>query len=264
MKPPETDPAPRPSPAFEEPEGGRPAELHRALAARAATARPSEDCPAPDTLWRAVAGELRAEQARDLVDHTARCPVCAEAWRLAVELQRDLEREAPGATAAGKAAGPEADVVTLRPAQGEDPEEEGFWRPWLQTAALIALLAGAAVLLPKGLLEDRPFLAPSVERGAEAGLRALVPQDRPLAREGLVLRWSEPEPGLAYDVDLLWPTEGGTAEVLSVRGLEEPALPLPPRRLEALPTGSVLLWEVTARRDGEEVARSTFTLRLGD
>lgn len=40
-------------------------------------------CPAPEAVWDALHG-TDAELRGQMVDHMAGCPVCAEAWRLAV------------------------------------------------------------------------------------------------------------------------------------------------------------------------------------
>jgi hypothetical protein len=51
-------------------------------------ALPTDECPAPERLLDAASGALDAEERAAVVDHMAICPVCAEAWRLAV-LHRD-------------------------------------------------------------------------------------------------------------------------------------------------------------------------------
>ncbi len=47
------------------------------------TAVPGDDCPAPDTLLSAFHRLLSQDEIDAVLDHTAACPVCAEAWRLA-------------------------------------------------------------------------------------------------------------------------------------------------------------------------------------
>lgn len=41
-------------------------------------------CPPAEDVWDAFHGVLAPERRRQVVDHTATCPMCAEAWRLAV------------------------------------------------------------------------------------------------------------------------------------------------------------------------------------
>jgi hypothetical protein len=70
-----------------------------ALRALGETAAPRGDCPAPESLWEAVRSELPAARRREVVDHVAGCLVCAEAWRLAVEIDPDPR---PAAAVAGR------------------------------------------------------------------------------------------------------------------------------------------------------------------
>jgi hypothetical protein len=42
-----------------------------------------EQCPASDVLYNAYHGMLTSEELAGVTDHMARCPVCAEAYRLA-------------------------------------------------------------------------------------------------------------------------------------------------------------------------------------
>ncbi|MFT4623185.1 MAG: hypothetical protein ACI8PZ_001841 [Myxococcota bacterium] len=46
-------------------------------------AMPTDDCIPADRLLAAAQGELDPEARDAVIDHTTRCPVCAEAWRLA-------------------------------------------------------------------------------------------------------------------------------------------------------------------------------------
>jgi len=41
-------------------------------------------CPPAEDVWDALHGGLAPRRRREVVDHTAACPLCAEAWRLAV------------------------------------------------------------------------------------------------------------------------------------------------------------------------------------
>ena len=46
-------------------------------------AMPTDDCVPAERLLAAVDGALPAAERDAVIDHIARCPVCAEAWRLA-------------------------------------------------------------------------------------------------------------------------------------------------------------------------------------
>lgn len=204
--------------------------LRQALAAVAETAVPREDCPAADRIWAAVEGELPPDDLRDVVDHIAKCAVCAESWRLAAELNEEEAYEAQ--------------------------PENGFWRSWFQVAALVVVLAGAGWLI-------RPDGAPStdpVRGGEEPGISALTPQNRALPREELMLRWTGPD--LRYAVEVTWITAEASQVVFRVRDLAETEVRVPPEALAGVPPEAVLLWEVTAFRNGEPVDHKTFTARL--
>jgi hypothetical protein len=47
-------------------------------------ATPTDDCPAPEALYDAALGVAPAADRAAIVGHLATCPVCAEAWRIAV------------------------------------------------------------------------------------------------------------------------------------------------------------------------------------
>ena len=49
-------------------------------------ARVSRDCPAPDALWEAAAGEGPLIERLGIIDHIERCQACAEGWRVAMRL----------------------------------------------------------------------------------------------------------------------------------------------------------------------------------
>lgn len=205
-------------------------ELRQALAAVAETAVPRDDCPAAERIWTAVAGELPPEDLRDVVDHTAQCAVCAESWRLAVELKEEEASEAL--------------------------PENGFWRSWLQVAALVVVIAGAGWLL-------RPDGAPSpgpVRGGDGAEISAVTPQNRALPRDDFVLRWTGPE--LRYEVEVTWITAEASKVVFGVQDLARTEVRVPPEALAGVPPEAVLLWEVTAFENGEQVDRKTFKAHL--
>lgn len=60
--------------------------LRDAFRSLADGASPSPGCPPASRLWDAQQGDVSPEEARQLMDHVASCPSCAQAWRLAREL----------------------------------------------------------------------------------------------------------------------------------------------------------------------------------
>lgn len=216
--------------------------LRRAFAAladspltRASPRQGEGSCPEPDRLWRAVAAELPAEERRALVDHTAACPACAEAWRLA----RDL---APTAHAGG-----------LGPPAHAHPLASSWWGSWASLAAAALAVATTLAILPPR--------APSAFRDARQGaVRSLVADGAELRREQCVLRWTPGPAGTRYNLQV---ATGRLVAVHRALGLETPVHQVPAAALAGLPPGSTLLWQVeSVAADGSRTASPTFVSRL--
>ncbi|HEV7518423.1 MAG TPA: zf-HC2 domain-containing protein [Thermoanaerobaculia bacterium] len=211
-------------------------DLRRAFTAPGGTAPRPEDCPSPETIWAAVHGELPPGELRDVVDHTAACPACAEDWRLAVE----VEREALAAGDAGRAAPPLL-----------------FPHRWVRLAPLVAA-AAAIVLLVVGL----PLVhhdGPPTFRGQKKLVSRLA-EGQALPRGNCLLVWSGPA-GATYAVEVR--TLIGT-NLVTRRGLKVSKYQVPESSLAGFPSGTRLEWQVTATLPGKIPLRyltSTFTLR---
>jgi hypothetical protein len=190
---------------------------------RAAFAQPDdpahpESCPSLSEIWDGVHGKLPAGRLRDIVDHLAACSPCAEAWRMALALERPdhagIAQGIDGAPAAAAA----ADGTAGRPR----------WRLY----GAVATAAAAAFAVALGLHDSRraaPPTAPMVlaQRGGPAepqtATRWLTPSEAALPRRGARLRWSGP-PGATYDL---------TVELVDERGAPEPLMIAAPRGLAA-------------------------------
>jgi hypothetical protein len=194
--------------------------LRAAFAASAEDAAPGESCPDPERLLSARRFELPAEAIRSLVAHTAACGACAEAWRLAGEV----------------------DVLLPRPAAATPPSRSrtwwGGWTSALAAAAVLVIALGALVGERRG---------PAYREGAGLVLRSLVPEGRPLPRQACVLRWSPGPPGSRYAVDV---AREDLAPIAAARGLERAEYRVPPESLAGLPRGATLLWRVEAVLSG--------------
>ncbi|MDX1501350.1 MAG: hypothetical protein R3325_03230 [Thermoanaerobaculia bacterium] len=208
--------------------------LRRAFGAR--TQRPSgEACAGRDEIWRAVAGELAAPQRRKIVDHLAACAVCAEEWRLAVEL------------GASDASATRDSTATKSPRHS--------WQ--LAAAALAVLLAGALAWRMNGPAVEEPAVYRDL---SGSGIRSLVPQEVPLAPHGLVLRW---EGGFEADSYTLRLSDDRLETLALLEGLEEPEARIDPAPLARLAPGARLLWQVEAKLpDGRRLVSPTFVNRL--
>ena len=64
-------------------DGAADARLRSAFARALLGTHEETGCPAPEEVWDALHGGDAPRRAA-IVDHMAKCPVCAEAWRLAV------------------------------------------------------------------------------------------------------------------------------------------------------------------------------------
>ena len=217
--------------------------LRERFRAAAAEADRSTDCPGAERIWDALHGGLPPEDRRTIIDHTARCPACAEAWRLAREI--------------GGGAAPAAVHATAGQA-GVGPVHGTGWRRWVPLAAAAALVVVVGLVLRQGPVRDEQ--PPQYRTGDEAALRSLLPEETPLPRSACLLRWSDGPEGARYNVEV------ATADlevIARARGLEQPEFTVPADRLADLPPGTKLLWRVEATLpDGRMIATPTFFARL--
>ncbi|HEY0514222.1 MAG TPA: hypothetical protein VGH73_20125 [Thermoanaerobaculia bacterium] len=226
-------------------------EEQRLAGLRAAFAAPGPapdpgSCPAPETIWSAVRGELPPQQTREVVAHTALCPACAEDWRLAAE----LNRHPAGETAGEIAAAPGAPGRVIR-------GRFGRWRPLAAAAALAAgLLIGVGVYRTGGLGPQEPVY----REARHEGIRSLLADQQALPRQAAVLRWT-PLPGaVSYDVQV---STQDLRSVAAAKGLAVAEYRVPESALATLPPGTRLLWLVDAvRADGSRETSPTFTTPL--
>jgi len=214
--------------------------LRAALRALADGARPGEKCPPPERLWATLRAELPVEQRREVIDHMASCPSCAEAWRLAVEIHPD-------------------------PQPAAAPERRSWLATLFTAPPFVPLAAAAALVMAIGtglvvLREPRPPSPPGYRAAGPSAIRSLLPEDEPLPREAFRLRWSPGPEGARYDVRV---TTGSLEPVASAQGLIEPSYLVPESALASLPAGTRLLWQVEARLpDGERRDSPTFMTSL--
>lgn len=204
-------------------------------------------CPSPDRIWSAERGELSVEETRDLIAHTAECPPCAEAWRLA----RDVSIPgvlAPASTALKNVSADRRGVARYR------------WIPALAAAAA-AVLVSAALLLRGRRTEPHRLPDETVYRDAGAfGPRSLLADAKALPRDRCVLKWSPGPPGSRYDIQIA----SEDSQVLHrANGLTTEEYRVPESALLRLAPGSRFLWQVeVVTPEGTRTSSATFLARL--
>lgn len=194
-----------------------------------------------DRVWRAVSGELPAEERRDLVDRMAGDAALAEAWRSAQELSRAA---AAGARSEGR-------VPLWRTSR--------TWRTsrvsWLAAAAVLIIGIGVGIVYQRSGLRDETFRDPG-----HYVVESLVQPDVTLPREAFRLRWTPGPPDTRYQVTV---TTEDLRVLATVQGLTAPELTLDGRRLSDVAPGARVLWQVMAALPGgESVASQTFVARV--
>ncbi|HEV8628857.1 MAG TPA: hypothetical protein VGV61_00970 [Thermoanaerobaculia bacterium] len=206
-------------------------DLGRAFAARP-DRQPAADCPPAERLWDAVQGRLPAPECEAIVEHIVTCSACAEDWRLALELQRELADDAPRPV-----------VASAR-------------QRWLPVAWAAGLLLALGLVFRFAV----PAPQPVYREAPGATVHSLVPEDRALRRQHFLLRWSSDVPGARYNVLV---SREDLEQVTQARGLAAPRFLVPPASLANLPSGSRLLWQVEVLLPGGERRLSpTFFVRL--
>jgi hypothetical protein len=204
----------------------------------AATAGP---CPEPETIYRAVAGELPPRELRAVVEHSAACPQCAEAWRLAKAFEEE---------AATEVAEPRERSAAAR--------SRSHLRLMPLAATLVVALLAAGVWFTVG---QGPAPAPIVRGAGDGrGIVSLLPEGEPLDRAEPVLRWATAEGdapmGTTYDVVVT----ADLRQVAEAGDLTEPTFRIPDEALSGLPSGTELQWQVEAVTPAGDRLRSVTIL----
>jgi len=199
-----------------------------------------EDVSAADLarVWKAVSGELPAEERRELVDRTSREPALAEAWRVAHELDN-----------AYKTATPSTNTFAFTRRRFQIPS-------WLAAAAV--LLIGVAIGIA---VRFSPFGRGDTFRGGDHYvIESLVQQEAALPREAFRLRWKAGPPETRYHVRV---TTADLQVLTSVSDIGVAELVVDPSLLASLAPGTRVLWQVDATLPGGgSVSSPTFTARV--
>ncbi len=214
-------------------------------------ARPREDCPAPEALWAALHDESSLEERRSIVTHMSDCFSCAEDWRLA--------KAAREAWAEGSAA-PATDLPPRNTIKFPAPRASPRRRQLFALAAVFALaVVGLGLLRLVGPDTSGSHTA-EYRQAMEGVVESLVEQGAELPRDRCLLRWSEAESDVLYDVLV---TDEQLREVFSSEALEATELLIPAGALEEVAEGDKLLWRVgLTATDGGRRESETFEFVL--
>jgi hypothetical protein len=192
------------------------------------------DCSEADVerVWRAVSGELPAEERREIVERMASQPAVAEAWRVAHELRQAQEEGRP--------------LAVVRTARS--------WVPaWIGLAALLVLTVGV------GLMRFSQAPADTFRDAGSYVVEPLVKTDETLPRDAFVLRWKPGPEGSRYQVSVA--TED-LKVLTTARDLTSPELTVSRELLSEIGPGGRVLWQVVmALPGGETVSSPTFVVR---
>jgi len=219
------------------------AHLRRDFARDPAVAPAPKTCPQPETLWSALHGELSSAEIREVVDHTASCPACAEDWRLAMAMEsgseEDEEEEVVATARPWRRWAPRMAAFSAVPAQearGAAARAVPAFRSWMAAAAAAAVLL-VGVWIEIGRVREGP-----IYRGSES-VRSLIADGETLPREACRLRWEGPA-GATYSVQVSTPLG---QLVSSAQGLSEPFYTVPRADLKGILPGSRLELKITAK-----------------
>lgn len=228
--------------------------LQQAWRERAATGRPGTDCPDPEAIWEALRGGLGEREAGRIVRHTASCPACAEAWRLAREM---------GAMEARSAGEPA--VVRVR-FDRRDRRAPRLLMPLALAAGLALLLGIGAAVVFMGQEPEDPGVDPGKSPGVvmrttgTESIRPKISEDMPLPKDAFRLAWSPGPEGTRYTVRI---TTRELETVHLAEGLSSNEHTVPATVLDDLAPGTRLLWQVQAfYPDGRRVTSPTFFVTI--
>lgn len=212
-------------------------DLRQAFRGLSHDAAHTESCPDADAIWAAATGDAGAEDAAAIIDHTASCGACAEAWRLAHAVDEGADEL--GAARARKT--------------------HASRRGWI--AGAVAISAAAAILV--FMLARRggdDGADPVIYRGVDSPIEALVDDDTTLGAGAFELRWKPLAEGTRYDVVV---TTADLTIVHRAEGLAAATYTVPAAALDGIDPGTRLFWRIDATAaDGRRLTSAMFAVRL--
>ena len=207
-------------------------ELRKAFQSLGQTSHDEPSAADLDAVWRAVAGELPADERRALVDRMAGDPALAESWRVA----RELHREAmPGAASA--------------PVRRSIPS-------WMAAAAVLLVAVGIGVVVRF----STPTVDDTFRNSDRYVVNSLVQPDATLARDAFRLRWTPGPTGSRYHLRV---TTADLKVLTTVSDLTTPEFVVTSDLLATVTPGSRVFWQVDVTLpEGNTVSSPTFAVKV--
>jgi len=208
--------------------------LRRALAELSEIQGSGDACPDAAAIWDSAAEQLPAEENAAVIRHIGECSACGVAWELARDLSSIEERPI------------EARPDAVRSASTR-------WMPLAAAALIVVAVSAALLLIPRGV---EPPSQPGYRDVATQWLVSELPEESPLPRDALALRWAAGPAGTTYDVRV---TSESLEPLAQAWHLGEPELRIDPSDVAGVEPGRQILWRVTAHlASGEKVLSNTF------
>ncbi len=211
--------------------------LRRAFSSAAESETADDHALGTDRIWQAVRGELPPGEIEEMADQASRSPETAAAWRLAVELSREIDAN--------------RDDVVVRIGRRRF------------TGWALGLAAAAVIMIGVGLPMYRsiaPGPTPTLRAADRFQIASELSADEALPRDAFELQWTSAGEGALYDIVI---TDSNLAVVDRASFLEEPRYHVRASALTELPAGAEVWWKIDATRsDGARVSSPTFVQTL--
>ncbi|HEX3130740.1 MAG TPA: zf-HC2 domain-containing protein [Thermoanaerobaculia bacterium] len=197
-----------------------------------------EACPPSDTIWLAVRGELPPDDLREILDHIAACPACAEDWRIAMEFEGESRAVVPV-------------PVPPRPADWISK-----YRAWAVAATILLAVVGFQIR------NRTPQPPPGYRSGQEQMIETTLPENAPLSRRSFTLTWRGIPEAASYNLTLTVVTDD-MKPIHDATGLTSTTYTVPESAFAGVASGTKILWNVTpVSRDGALLEGHTFVAFL--
>ena len=192
-------------------------------------------CPPAERIWEAAAGELSFEATGAIIDHTARCSDCAQAWKLALTMHEQTPDEV--------ARGPGRLLAFRRPSV------------LVPAGVGLAALAALGVLVLRGAVVSLERPSQVTFRGDTERIRSLTPPG-PHPHDAIQLRWSAYPGAKRYSVTVV---DSSFKVLFRAAGLAGTEIRLP----EGTIAPGRVFWSVSAYLPDDRIVESEgFTLEV--